>query len=153
MVGFSLKLFVRANKDFAIGIKWQLFPCKEGMLGKLEDCVKTATCEAEYDNLRDASLKKQPFTRDTLVLSKLELTGVWIYMRNWRRSCTKRETLLRISFWGWSKGSSQVETEEQHANIFSKPLQRKKVVVVQWAASTNTSNYFLDTWTDTWMLM
>ena len=109
------------------------------MSGKLEDCVKTTTSGAEYDTLRDAS-KKQPFTRVTLALSKPKLTEVCVYLF---RDHEGLKTIMHtkgnsISFRGWSKGSSRVGTEEQHANILSKPLQSKKVVVVQWARSTNT---------------
>ena len=160
--GSGLKLSVFADADYAAasnnrrsvsGVAVMLGGTAVGWKSSTQKCVTTATCEAEYVALCDAS-KEALFMRAVLVFLQPELAGIRVHdfgdnedakaVAGNPSSASKSKHIdvkLHIIQGLIRAGEVRVlhlGTTEQHANVLTKPLWRKKFVLYR-AALMNIS--------------
>ena len=115
-----------------------------GCKSNTQKCVNTATCEAEYVGLCDTS-KEASFTKAVLVFLQPDLTGVGVdvfgdnegakAITN-NRSSASRSNHIDVKLHcirGLVRAGDirvlRVGTAEQHADVLTKPLWRKKFML------------------------
>ena len=148
--GSGLRLSVYADADYAAvsndrssvsGVAVMLGDTAIGWKSSTQKCVTTATCEAEYVALCDAS-KEALFTRVVLVFLQPELSGMRVDIFGDNEgakaiednpSSASRSTHIdvKLHFIRELVRTGEVRilhvgTAEQHADVLTKPLWRKK---------------------------
>ena len=151
--GSDLRLSVYADVEYAAasndrrsvsGVVVMLGDTAIGWKSSTQKCVTTATCEAEYVALCDAS-KEALFTRAVLVFLQPELSGMRVDIFGDDEgakaiadnpSSASRSTHIDVKL-HFIRGLIRtgevrilhVGTEEQHADVWTKALWRKKFMV------------------------
>ena len=153
MRGFGLKLTMFADADYAAasndrrsvsGVAVMLGDTAIGWKSSTQKCVTTATCEAEYVALCDAS-KEALFTRAVLVFLQHDLTGMRVDVfgdnegaktiaNNLSRAYRSKHIDVKLHFIrGLVRAGevrvSHVGTAEQYSDVLTKPLWRKKFML------------------------
>ena len=151
--GSGLKLSVYADADYAAasndrrsvsGVAVMLGDTAIGWKSSTQKCVTTATCEAEYVALCDAS-KEALFMRAVLVFLQPDLIGMRVKILgdnegakaiadNPSSASRSKHIDVKLHFIRGLIRAGEVSivhvgTEEQHADILTKPLWRKKFLV------------------------
>ena len=151
--GSGLKLTVFADADYAAasndrrsvsGVAVMLGDTAIGWKSSKQKCVTTATCEAEYVALCDAS-KEALFTRAVLVFLQPDLTGMRVDVfgdnegtkviaNNPRSASTSKYIDVKLHFIRGLVRAGEVRvlrvgTAEHHADVLTKPLRRNKFML------------------------
>ena len=151
--GSGLRLSVYADADYAAasndrrsvsGVAVMLGDTATGWKSSTQKCVTTAICETEYVALCDAS-KEALFTRAVLVFLQPELSGIRVDIfgddesakaiaDNPSSASRSKHIDVKLHFiWGLIRTGEvrilHVGTEEQHADVLTKALWRKKIMV------------------------
>ena len=151
--GSGLRLSVYADADYAAvsndrrsvsGVAVMLGDTAIGWKSSTQRCVTTATCEAEYVALCDAS-KEALFTRAVLVFLQPELSGMRVDIfgdnegakaiaDNPSSASRSKHIDVKLHFIRGLVRAGEVRilhvgTAEQHADVLTKPLWRKKFML------------------------